>query len=261
MPPTSEVPLAEGHAEVMALMTHACLPPKVTITRDHAEAKAHMLPGCHPASSCSAPYALRLPPASEVPLAGGHADVEALITPACLLPKVPLAGGRVEVKATRCQSTSPRSRCTPQHPLPPAYRGASKDPVPPACSPQSQRPPEDRGGTCLWQGTSPKSSLRRRPCPALDPPTARVTAQGSSVREDRKDSPQAFFGPTDLHPTCRGSGGQGLPAALQTTLRPTARGQVNKIFMQLYPLPYALRLACRLISRSHLLGAMQRSRP
>ena len=200
MPPTSEVPLAEGHAEVMALMTHACLPPKVTITRDHAEAKAHMLPGCHPASSCSAPYALRLPPASEVPLAGGHADVEALITPACLLPKVPLAGGRVEVKATRCQSTSPRSRCTPQHPLPPAYRGASKDPVPPACSPQSQRPPEDRGGTCLWQGTSPKSSLRRRPCPALDPPTARVTAQGSSVREDRKDSPQAFFGPTDLHP-------------------------------------------------------------
>ena len=197
IPPTSEAPLAGGHPEF----------------------KAYLLPGCQPASSCSKPYALRLPTDTEVQF----------------------AEGRVEVKAASCRSTSPRSRRTPQH----ACRGASKDPVAPACSLQRQRPPEDQGVACLRQGASPRSSLRRRQCP----PTTRVTAQDPSVREDRKDS-LAFFGLTDLHATCRGPGGQGVPAAVQTTLRPTCRGKVNKIFMQLYLLPYGLRLACRLLRRS-----------
>ena len=107
-------PHAGGHAEVEAQTTHACLPPKVTIAGGHAKVKANLLPGCQPARSCSKPYALRLPNATEVPL----------------------AGGRVEVKAACSQSTSQRSRCTPQ------------------------------------QSTNPRSSLCRRPCPALDPPTA-----------------------------------------------------------------------------------------
>ena len=159
-------PHAGGHAEVEAQTTHACLPPKVTIAGGHAKVKANLLPGCQPARSCSKPYALRLPNATEVPL----------------------AGGRVEVKAACSQSTSQRSRCTPQQALPPAYRGASKDPVAPACSLQCQSPPEDQGVAWLRQGTSPRSSLHRRPCPALDPSTARVTAQGPSVREERKNS-------------------------------------------------------------------------
>ena len=40
----------------------------------------------------------RTPPASQVPLAGGHAEVKALTMPACPPPKVSIAGGHAEVK-------------------------------------------------------------------------------------------------------------------------------------------------------------------
>ena len=153
-------------------MTQTCPPPKVTIAGGHPEAKDNMLPGPQHASSCSAPYALGLPPASEVPLAGGRAEFEALITPACILPNVPIAGVYAEVKAHLLPGCQPATSCSSPDALRPACQGARKDPVPPACNLPQQRPPGDQGVARLRRGTSPRSPLRWGPCRGRDLRTA-----------------------------------------------------------------------------------------
>ena len=58
-----------------------------------------------------------MPPTPKVPLAGGHAEVGALMTPACLHPKVTIAGGHAKVKARLLLGCQPASSCSPPYAL------------------------------------------------------------------------------------------------------------------------------------------------
>ena len=166
----------------------------------------------------------RIQPISEVSLAGSNAEVRAQTMPASLPPKVIIARGHDKVKAYLLLGCQPASSCSKPYEQ---------------CLPTDTEVPLAEGrvevNAANCRGSSPRSSLRRRPCRALDPPTTRVPAQGPSVREDMKDSLQAFLGPTDLHPTCRGLGGQGLHAVLQTTQCPTCRGPGEQDFHAILP--------------------------
>ena len=105
MPPTSEV---------KALITPASILPNVPIAGGHAEVKACLLPGCQPASSCSAPDTPNLPTRCQQRSCAtcprtyhdrGHQGTEGL--PACSKVPVqgpPLAGAVPRFRPTYCST-------------------------------------------------------------------------------------------------------------------------------------------------------------
>ena len=136
-------------------------------------------------------------------------------------------------------------------------------------------PPTPRACRLLPRSHLPGTASRPRPPAAevpvqgpsftgavqdLDPPATRVPAQGHSVGEEMKDYVRPSTGQQTYTPPARG---KVIKAVLRHCLpphNPPTRGKAVKVVLQPHLLPYALRLARRLLHRSNLPGAMQRSR-